>query len=60
MKNKFNCLEKMHRGAEAVRRETEGMSLKEKVKYWQKQNEIFKKRLQSIKHIKSSKTTVTK
>lgn len=50
----------MHRGAEAVRRETEGMSLKEKVKYWQKQNEIFKKRLQSIKHIKSSKTTVTK
>jgi hypothetical protein len=35
-KKKFDCVEMQHRGAEAVRRATQGMTREEELAYWQR------------------------
>ena len=44
MKTKtFDCVEMKRRGAELVRRQLEGKSLEQQLKYWQKGTEDLKK-----------------
>lgn len=35
-KKKFDCVEMQHRGAEAIRRATQGMTREEELAYWQR------------------------
>ncbi len=42
-RKKFDCVEMMHKGAEKVRRETEGMSREQELAYWQRGTEELKR-----------------
>ncbi len=50
MKTKtFDCVEMMHRGALRIYEETKGMTPKEQVAYWKKQEAALKRARRSIK-----------
>ena len=38
----FDCVEMMHQGAEAIRKETEGMSRAQQIEYWRNKDEKLK------------------
>ena len=40
---RFDCVEMMHRGAERVREQVEGMTLEEEVAYWRRRTEELRK-----------------
>ena len=42
-KKKFDCVEMMHKGAERVRRQVEGMSPEQEVEYWRQKTEELRK-----------------
>jgi len=46
MKKTFDCVEMMHKGAERVRRQVEGLTLEEELAYWRQQTEA----LRQLKH----------
>lgn len=48
-KRTFDCVEMMHKGAEYVRRQVEGMTLEEEADYWRKQTEEVKRRQRELK-----------
>lgn len=47
MKNKFNCVEMQHKGAERISEELAGLNSDEELAYWQKQTQELKKRQKS-------------
>ncbi|MHB0935923.1 MAG: hypothetical protein ACYDCO_12555 [Armatimonadota bacterium] len=38
-KKTFDCVEMMHKGAERIRRQVEGMTVEEELAYWRQQTE---------------------
>lgn len=41
-KKTFDCVEMMHKGAERVRRQVEGLSIEEELAYWRQQTEALR------------------
>lgn len=41
-KKTFDCVEMMHKGAERVRQQVEGMTIEEEAAYWQQQTEALR------------------
>jgi hypothetical protein len=49
MKNKkFDCVEMMHKGADHVRKQTDGYTLKEELKFWQERSQDLKKNQKNL------------
>lgn len=42
MKKTFDCVEMMHRGAERVRSQVEGLTMEEELAYWRQQTEALR------------------
>ena len=47
-KKAFDCVEMMHRGAEYVRRQVDGMTPEEEAEFWRQQTEELKRRQQEL------------
>jgi len=41
-KKTFDCVEMMHKGAERIRQEVEGMTIEEELEYWRQQTEALR------------------
>ena len=41
-KKTFDCVEMMHKGAERVRQQVEGMTMEEELAYWRRQTEALR------------------
>jgi hypothetical protein len=41
-KKTFDCVEMMHKGAERVRRQVEGMTIEEELAYWRQQTDALR------------------
>jgi hypothetical protein len=50
MKKQFDCVEMKHRASISIIDDVKGMSLEEKMDYWQKRNEVFQKEQESIQY----------
>ena len=49
---KFDCVEMMHRGAEAVRKRIEGMTLEQEVAYWQERTSELRKLQRTARRVR--------
>ncbi len=54
MNNKtFDCVELQHKGAEEIRKQTEGMTFEEEVEFWRRESELLKKIKEEVKKEKA-------
>jgi len=47
-KKTFDCVEMMHKGAENVRRQVEGMTVEEEAEYWRLRTEELRRQQQEL------------
>ncbi len=45
----FDCVEMQHRGGEKIQEETKGMTLEQKLDFWQRRSQELRRRQQSIR-----------
>lgn len=45
----FDCVEMQHRGGEKIKEETKGMTLEQKLAFWQRRSQELRRRQQSIR-----------
>jgi hypothetical protein len=58
MNKTFDCVEMKRKGAEKVQEKIAGLSLEEKIKYWQERSAVFKKEIEAAK-AKKAKTPIS-
>ena len=49
MNKTFDCVEMKRKRAEKVQEKIAGLSLEEKIKYWQERSAVFKKEIEAAK-----------
>ena len=55
-KKEFDCVEMMHRAAQAVKSVTDPMTFDEKVAYWRQQSREFRKEVEAARRKAGRKT----